>query len=178
MGVFWETQSMSSAGNGVSVTNLSCKNILIDAISECSIKALQATVRVNIRQHIQILYTLHYWFGVWFRCRERWPWHFSSVAVRFFLCKYSNRKISYLTCLLSVCFPPKPTKLNRRSRQRNYDWLVYVNRLRSGNHPSTFFWHREELIAPQSYRQSWVRQCSARWPSDVYNKALRTFQSQ
>lgn len=128
---------MSSTGNGVSVTNLSCKNILIDAISEWSIKALQATVRVNIRQHIQIFYTLHYWFGVWFRCRERWPWHFSSVAVRFFLCKDSNRKISYLTCLLSVCFPPKPKKLNRRSRQRNYDCLVYVNKLRSGNHHGT-----------------------------------------
>ena len=176
--MFWEAQSTSSTWNGVSVTNLSCKNILINAISEWSIKALQATVRVNIRQHIQIFYTLHYWFGVWFRCRERWPLHFSSVAVRFFLCKDSNRKISYLTCLLPVCFPQNPKKLNRSSRKRNYDWLVYVNRLRSGNHPFTFFLHREELTAPQSYRQSWVRQCSAWWPSDVYNKELGTFQSQ
>ena len=136
--MFWETQSTTSAGNGVTVTNLSCKIILIDAISEWSIKALQATVRVNIRQHIQIFYTLHYWFGAWFRCRERWPWHFSSVAVRLFHCKDSNRKNKLLTCLLFVCFPQKPTKLHRSSSQRNYDWLVYVNSPRSGNHPSTF----------------------------------------
>ena len=104
---------MSSAGNGVSVTNLSCKNILIDAISEWSIKALQATVRVNIRQHIQIFYTLHYWFGVWFRCRERWPWHFSSVAVRFFLCK---DKLPYLLafCLL----PPKTKKIKSKLKEK------------------------------------------------------------
>lgn len=71
--------------------------------------------------------------------------------------------VKYATLLACFLFasPRTPTKLNQRSRQRNYDCLVYVNRLRSGNHPSTFFWHREELIALHSYRQSWVRQYSA-----------------